>query len=191
MQAMEVLTAVLQWYNMSVIHNLFISLLSVKLLSYISPKEIYIVSKDIICGLIILGSFTNVIYWILDALFSEEITLSSRATGPYAAAYWLMIVFSCILPLVLLFKNIRRKGRVIFIIALLLNIGWIFGRFLIIVISFHRDYLPSSWSMYGPFTPLITVFINGVAIGTIITCISLFISSVKKTDANQSNQMNY
>ena len=65
-----------------------------------------------------------------------------RATGSYAWAYWLMLFFNCLLPLVLLFKKFGKNVYIVFTISFLMNIGSLFEKFVIIITSFHRDYLP-------------------------------------------------
>jgi len=170
---MEVIIEVLQWYNIFVISTSFISLIFIKLLSYIFPIEIYNISKNLIRWLIIFSGFTKIIFFIYDAITSDELSFINRAAGPYAAVYWITIFFSCLLPFTLLFKKIGKKGWFILAVALVMNSGWMFERFVIIVTSLHRDYLPSSWSMSSPFVPLVTSIIYGAIQAVIITGLSI------------------
>ena len=80
----------------------------------------------------------------------EKFAFINRATGPYSWAYWIMISCNVISPQVLWFKQLRRNPLVLFIMSIFVNIGMWFERFVIIVTSLHRDYLPSSWSYYHP-----------------------------------------
>src|SRR5690606_1085762 len=74
----------------------------------------------------------------------------NRATGPYWWAYWIMISCNVISPQVFWFKWCRTTPWFIFIVTIFVNIGMWFERFVIIVTSLHRDFLPSSWAMYSP-----------------------------------------
>jgi len=80
----------------------------------------------------------------------EKYVFMNRATGPYAWAYWTMVSCNVISPHFLWFKKIRTNLVAVFILSIVVNIGMWFERFVIIVTSLHRDYLPSSWAMYTP-----------------------------------------
>jgi Ni/Fe-hydrogenase subunit HybB-like protein len=91
----------------------------------------------------------------------ERFTFINRAFGPYAWAYWTMISCNVLVPQLFWFKKIRTSPWVIFGLTLLVNVGMWFERFVIIVTSLHRDFLPSSWTMYKP-----TVIEVGTLVGT-------------------------
>ncbi len=92
----------------------------------------------------------------------EQYAFLNRATGPYWWAYTLMMTCNVVSPQVMWFKKIRTSILVSFIISIVVNIGMWFERFVIIVTSLHRDYLPSSWTMFSP------TFVDiGIFIGTI------------------------
>jgi molybdopterin-containing oxidoreductase family membrane subunit len=81
---------------------------------------------------------------------AESFTFINRAFGPYAWAYWIMITCNVVSPQLFWFKKIRRTIPVMFIIAVFINVGMWFERFVIIVTSLSRDFLPSSWAYYKP-----------------------------------------
>ncbi len=81
---------------------------------------------------------------------AESFTFLNRALGPYAWAYWTMITCNVISPQLFWFKKIRRTIPVMFVIAVFINVGMWFERFVIIVTSLSRDFLPSSWAYYKP-----------------------------------------
>jgi len=81
---------------------------------------------------------------------AERFVFLSRALGPYAWAYWIMITCNVVSPQLFWFKKIRRTIPVMFVIAIFVNIGMWFERFVIIVTSLSRDFLPSSWAYYKP-----------------------------------------
>ncbi|MDH3698512.1 MAG: polysulfide reductase NrfD [Flavobacteriaceae bacterium] len=92
----------------------------------------------------------------------EQYAFLNRATGPYWWAYLLMMTCNVVSPQIMWVKKIRTSIVVSFIISIVVNIGMWFERFVIIVTSLHRDYLPSSWTMFSP------TFIDiGIFIGTI------------------------
>ncbi len=80
----------------------------------------------------------------------EKFTFMNRAMGPYAWAYWTMISCNVLIPQLFWFRRIRTSVIPVFIIAAFINIGMWFERFVIIVTSLHRDYIPSSWSYFHP-----------------------------------------
>ena len=95
----------------------------------------------------------------------ERYIFMNRALGPYAWAYWTMVSCNVLTPQLLWFKKIRTNPWIIFVLSLFINVGMWFERFVIIVTSLHRDFVPSSWSMYKP-----TV----VEVGTLIGSFGLF-----------------
>jgi Ni/Fe-hydrogenase subunit HybB-like protein len=73
-----------------------------------------------------------------------------RATGPYAWCYWTMITCNVLAPQLFWFRWFRTTPWAMFLIAVLVNVGMWFERFVIVVTSLSRDYLPSSWMMFYP-----------------------------------------
>jgi molybdopterin-containing oxidoreductase family membrane subunit len=82
----------------------------------------------------------------------ELFTFLNRALGPYAWAYWIMVACNVISPQIFWFKKARTSIPVLFVLSIVINVGMWFERFVIIVTSLHRDFLPSAW---GYFTPTI------------------------------------
>lgn len=80
----------------------------------------------------------------------EAFTFINRAFGPYWWAYWIMISCNVISPQLFWFKKIRTNTIALWIISIFVNIGMWFERFVIVVTSLHRDYLPGSWDMFFP-----------------------------------------
>jgi Ni/Fe-hydrogenase subunit HybB-like protein len=106
----------------------------------------------------------------------EMFTFINRALGPYAWAYWIMISCNVLSPQFFWFKKLRRSIVFMFIIGVFVNIGMWFERFVIIVTSLSRDFLPSSWGMYTP-----TIYDFGVLIfsfGLFFTLILLFVKTL-------------
>ncbi|MCE9667609.1 polysulfide reductase NrfD [Myxococcus stipitatus] len=95
----------------------------------------------------------------------ERFAFMNRAFGPYAWAYWIMVTCNVVSPHLFWFKKVRTSPAAIFVLSLVINVGMWFERFVIIVTSLHRDFLPSSWSMYTP---------TAVEVGTFIGTFGLF-----------------
>ena len=85
----------------------------------------------------------------------ETFAFINRAFGPYAWAYWIMFSCNVFFPQFFWIKKLRRSIPFMFVIAVLVNVGMWFERFVITITSLSRDYLPSSWAY---FTPTLTDF---------------------------------
>ncbi|MBK8168842.1 MAG: polysulfide reductase NrfD [Sandaracinaceae bacterium] len=100
----------------------------------------------------------------------ERYVFINRATGPYAWAYWSMISCNVIFPQIFWFKRFRTSIPVMFAISILINIGMWFERFVIIVTTLHRDYIPSGWGMFHP-----TMWDIGIYVGSFGLFFTLFL----------------
>jgi len=80
----------------------------------------------------------------------EVFMVKNRMLGPYAPAYWSLILCNVAIPQLLWSPKIRRNVRLLLAIALIVNVGMWLERFIIVVTSLHRDYLPANWNMYVP-----------------------------------------
>ena len=80
----------------------------------------------------------------------EEYMLLNRVSGPYAPYYWTLLLCNVGLPQLLWLRRMRSNPVALFIIALVVNVGMWLERFIIVVTSLHRDFLPSAWGMYIP-----------------------------------------
>jgi len=103
----------------------------------------------------------------------ERAAFWNRATGPYAWAYWTMITCNLLVPQTLWSRRVRASVPALFAISLLVNVGMWFERFVIIVTSLHRDFLPSSWSMYRPTVIEVAILIG--SFGLFFTLFLLFV----------------
>jgi Ni/Fe-hydrogenase subunit HybB-like protein len=95
--------------------------------------------------------------YILETFFAwysgdiyEKYLVINRVTGPYGVVYWGLIIINILIPQLLWSGRIRRNTVALFFVALSVNIGMWLERFVIVIVSLHRDYLPSSWGMFGP-----------------------------------------
>ncbi len=154
---------------------LIIARVVLKVENYITIRHIELMNIIIM----VTGSIVGVAYgteffiaWYSGVEY-EQYAFINRATGPYWWAYWSMISCNVITPQLMWFKKIRCSPVATFIISIFVNIGMWFERFVIIVTSLHRDYLPSSWVMYSPTWVEVCIFIG--SIGLFFTLFLLFI----------------
>jgi molybdopterin-containing oxidoreductase family membrane subunit len=143
-----------------------------KLESYITIQHVEYMNIVII----VTGSIVGVAY--LTELFMawysgvewEQYAFLNRATGPMAWAYWIMMTCNVISPQLFWFKKLRRSLAFTFVLSIVVNIGMWFERFVIIVPTLCRTYLPSTWNTYSP------TFIDvGIFVGTIGMFFTLFL----------------
>jgi Ni/Fe-hydrogenase subunit HybB-like protein len=80
----------------------------------------------------------------------EGFLIWNRVTGPYAPAYWALLLCNVVIPQALWFRRVRSSVPLLFVLSLVVNVGMWLERFIIVVTSLHRDFLPSSWGMYSP-----------------------------------------
>jgi molybdopterin-containing oxidoreductase family membrane subunit len=80
----------------------------------------------------------------------EQYMTVNRWTGPYAPVYWSMMACNVVVPQLLWWPRVRASVWGLLAIAIVVNLGMWMERFLIVVSSLHRDFLPSSWGMFIP-----------------------------------------
>jgi Ni/Fe-hydrogenase subunit HybB-like protein len=143
---------------------LIIARKAMKLEAYITIGHVESMNKILIAT----GSIVTLAYIaeIFIAWYSadeyELYNLINRVGGPYAWAFWIMIICNVGAAQLLWIKKLRTNLAFTFFISIVINVGMWFERFVIIVISLHRDYLTSSWTMYKP-----TIVEWGLLIGTL------------------------
>ncbi len=118
--------------------------------------------------------------YIMEAFFGyfsadkyEKFMIYNRMFGPYAVFYWCLIFCNIITPQFLWSKKIRTNPLILWVISIIVNIGMWLERFVIVITSLHRDFLPSSWGYYAP-----TIWDWAVYVGTLglfMTLIFLFV----------------
>jgi molybdopterin-containing oxidoreductase family membrane subunit len=138
--------------------------------AYITERHV-----DVMCKLIILTSGIVGLAYATEfftALYSanqyEQFVFKNRALGPMAWAYWTMVSCNVITPQFFWFKAVRRRFGLVFVLTLFVNVGMWFERFVIVVTSLHRDYLPSSWSSYSP---------TSIEVATLLGSLGLFFTA--------------
>ena len=104
---------------------------------------------------------------------AEQFVFINRAFGPYAWAYWTMITCNIVASQFMWFKKVRTTPWMMLIVAAAVTVGMWFERFVIIVTSLSRDYLPSSWGFYKP--TLIDILMLIGSFGLFFTLFLLFV----------------
>jgi molybdopterin-containing oxidoreductase family membrane subunit len=123
-----------------------------KLKDFVTSKHLDNMAKVMLAsGLIVAyGYLMEIFYAWYSATSYEQYMVENRFSGPYAPLYWTLILANVVIPQALWVKRVRMNTLMLFAIALVINVGMWLERFIIIVTSLHRDYLPASWDMYYP-----------------------------------------
>jgi Ni/Fe-hydrogenase subunit HybB-like protein len=104
----------------------------------------------------------------------EMYMVHNRAVGPFAWSYWAVIAFNVAIPQLLWWKRNRTQPLILFLLSLDVLVGMWLERYMIIITSLHRDYLPSSWGTFSA-----TIFDNGLLYGSIGLFVVLFLLFVR------------
>ncbi len=97
----------------------------------------------------------------------------NRMMGPYAWTYWMLLACNLVTPQLLWLRRVRDSIPALFVISLIVSLGMWLERFVIIVTSLSRDFLPSSWGMFYPTGWDFATFLG--SIGLFLTLLFLFI----------------
>ena len=103
----------------------------------------------------------------------EKYMMANRAFGPYGWAFWALMVTNVLIPQSLWSSRVRRNEWLLFFVALSVNVGMWLERFVIVITSLHRDFVPSSWGMYSPSFWDWATFLG--TIGLFLTLLFLFV----------------
>ena len=141
-----------------------------KLEDFITDRHLQNMAKVMLAtGLIVAYGYAMEIFmaWYSGNRF-EEFMVKNRMLGPYMFQYWSLIACNILIPQLLWLKKVRSSAPILFVIAIVVNVGMWLERYVIIVTSLHRDFLPSSWGMYSG-----TVWDKVTFLGTIGLFLSL------------------
>lgn len=98
---------------------------------------------NLVRWLVVFYTAISILYFLTGMVVcTEEFAVVQRATGRYAAAYWLMFACATVFPFTLVYDRIGRKPIYILLVVFLMKIGYYFERFVILATSLHRDYAP-------------------------------------------------
>lgn len=108
----------------------------------------------------------------------EQYAFLNRAFGPYWWSYWIMVSCNVVIPQLFWLRSIRRNIKAMFVISILVNVGMWFERYVIVVTSLHRDFLPANWGMFN-----LTFFDLGAIIGSFGMFFTLFLIYIRTLPA--------
>lgn len=104
----------------------------------------------------------------------EQYAFLNRAFGPYWFSYWTMISCNVLIPQLFWFRWFRRNIKAMFVISILVNIGMWFERYVIIITSLHRDFLPANWGLFK-----MTFYDLGALVGSFGMFLTLFLIYIR------------
>jgi molybdopterin-containing oxidoreductase family membrane subunit len=132
--------------------------------NYITNRHLDYMAKVMLAtGLIVLyGYLMELFFAFYSGSEYERFMIINRITGPYGWSYALLILCNGLIPQLLWIKKIRLHTLSLFCVSIVINVGMWLERFVIVITSLHRDFLPSSWDMYYP-----TIWDWGTFIGSI------------------------
>ena len=105
----------------------------------------------LVAGLIVAyGYFMEQFMAWYSASLYEGFLMQNRMFGPYGVIYWALITCNILVPQILWSRRVRLSTFWLFVVSMFVNVGMWLERFIIVVGSLHRDYMPSSWDMYYP-----------------------------------------
>ena len=141
---------------------------------YLTLNHIEVMTKLVLLtsGMVALAYATEFFIALYSGNPYERFAFINRATGPFAWAYWTMVACNVVIPQLYWSQRVRRNLVAVFIISVFVNVGMWFERFVIIVTSLHRDFLPSSWATYAP--TLIEILTFAGSFGLFFTLFLLF-----------------
>jgi molybdopterin-containing oxidoreductase family membrane subunit len=142
---------------------------------YITMRHLDMMAKvTMLTGMIVSYAYLTEFFvaWYGGNIY-EQAHFINRATGPYAWCFYLMVLCNVITPQLLWTKKARSSVVFLFIVSIMVNIGMWFERFVIIVVSLHRAFLPSGWGMFYPTKIDVGILIG--SFGLFFTCFLLFI----------------
>ncbi len=124
-----------------------------KMEAFITDSHVDAICRVLIFVSLIMGSsyITEVfIAWYSGSTFEFFTFFHNRITGEYAFEFWAMFIFNALFPQLFWFKKIRRNIWIVFAISIFINIGMWYERYIIVITSLSKDFLPSSWAEYHP-----------------------------------------
>ncbi len=123
-----------------------------KLEDFVTIRHLDIMAKVMLAtGWIVAYSYiTETFMAFYSANPFERFMMMNRMTGPYAIVYWVLITCNLLIPQALWSRKVRTSPGWLFFVAIVVNVGMWLERFVIIVVSLQREYLPSKWDMYYP-----------------------------------------
>jgi molybdopterin-containing oxidoreductase family membrane subunit len=142
---------------------------------FITERHLQAMAKIMLAaGLVVAYSYVIEAFmaWYSGSPF-ETYALRNRVLGPYGPLYWLLLLCNVAIPQLLWLRPVRSNTRLLWAIAIAINVGMWLERFIIVVTSLSRDFLPSAWGSYTPTIWDWSTFVG--TLGLFATLLFLFI----------------
>jgi molybdopterin-containing oxidoreductase family membrane subunit len=147
-----------------------------KLHDFIPPRHLDVMAKVMLaCGMLVAYSYLVEHFMTFYSADRFEIfMLKNRVLGPYAWIYWTVMVCNVLVAQALWFRRVRASTVMLFAISIAINLGMWLERFMIIIVSLHRDFMPSAWGMFYP-----TFWDMAILFGSVGAFVFLFLLFVR------------
>ena len=123
--------------------------------------------------------------WYSGDIF-EQYMMANRALGPYGWVFWALMLFNVLIPQALWSKRVRTNLVALFLVALSVNLGMWLERFVIVITSLHRDFVPSSWGMYYPTWVDWSIFVGSLSFFSLLFLLFVrFVPAVAVTEVKE------
>ena len=117
----------------------------------------------------------------------EQYIFQYRPTGDYAVGFWIMAICNTMIPLLFLFKKVRTSIAALFVISILVNIGMWYERFVIIITSVARDFIPHAWGLFSPSPIEYGIMIGSFSLFFFLFC--LFVKHMPSVSMTEVKEM--
>ena len=137
---------------------------------FINERHLNNMAKVMLASGLIVGYgyfMEQFIAWYSASVY-EGFMMQNRMYGPYGSYYWALIICNIVVPQLLWFRYFRVNMFWLFFISQFINVGMWLERFIIVVTSLHRDYMPSSWDMFHPTIWDIAIYIGTIGLFTML-----------------------
>ena len=141
--------------------------------SYITDVHIDWLSKYLLGSnmVVVYGYFAEAFYTWYGGDKYEKLVLRNQMFGHYAPLFWIMMACNLIAPLILWSPRLRRNITIVFIVSIFVNLGMWLERFISLITSLSRSYIPSTWGFYTPSIWEIAVFIGSIGLFLFLMCL--------------------
>ncbi len=132
---------------------------------YVTQRHLDAIARVLTFVSLIMGvAYISEIFiaWYSDSPYEMFVFFKNRTAGEYAYSYWAMIIFNALMPQLFWFKKIRKNITIVFIISIFINVGMWYERFVIVVTSLSKTWLPSTWHGYSPTATEIAIYVGTI-----------------------------
>jgi molybdopterin-containing oxidoreductase family membrane subunit len=132
---------------------------------YVTQRHLDAIARVLTFVSLIMGvAYISEIFiaWYSDSPYEMFVFFKNRTVGEYAYSYWAMITFNALMPQLFWFKKIRSNITIVFIISIFINVGMWYERFVIVVTSLSKTWLPSTWHGYSPTATEVAIYVGTI-----------------------------